>query len=87
MAISTGSGVAQPMKTIVLLRYFVVVMFIVLVWYFVRHISPAWMTLIALAIIVVSTVWLIVSIAKKPSNVGENTKSWWRLIWNGFWGL
>lgn len=75
------------MRTGIFLRYCVVLALVVLAWWFSRHLNPALITLIGLLIIGGSTIWLVVSIVRKPGDVAKNAKSWWRLIWDGFWGL
>lgn len=68
-------------------RYVIVVGAAVAVWFFTRSISPAFITFVALLIFVASTIWFIFSIAKAPARIGENSKRWWRLFWDAFWGL
>jgi hypothetical protein len=75
------------MRTGPLLRYGAVVALVVLVWLASRHIAPELITLAGLVLIAGATVWLFVAIAKKPRDTGENLRSWWRLVWDGFWGL
>lgn len=75
------------MKKIALARYLVAIAGVAIAWHISRQSDPALITLIGLLIIVVSTIWLIVSLIRKPQDRGRNVKSWWRLIWDGFWGL
>lgn len=75
------------MKAGLLLRYVALMILVLLGWWFYRHISPALMTLVGLVIMGGSTVWVIVALTRKPSEAARITKSWWRLIWDGFWGL
>ena len=75
------------MRTGLFLRYCVVVALAVLVWLSSRQIAPELITLAGLILIAGATVWLFVAIAKKPADAGEHLRSWWRLVWDGFWGL
>jgi len=75
------------MKTGLFLRYGAVVALVVLVWLASRQIAPELTTLAGLVLIAGATVWFFVAIAKKPRDTSENLRSWWRLVWDGFWGL
>jgi len=75
------------MRKISLVRYFALLAGVAIAWYVSRQFNPALVTLIGLLIVVVSTIWLMVSLIRKPQGHGRNIKSWWRLIWDGFWCL
>lgn len=75
------------MKRVNVIRFCVVIIVVIAAWYFLRDLNPAATTLIALCIILISTAWFLASIFKSPRNIENNAKSWWRTIWDGFWGI
>ncbi len=75
------------MKTGLFLRYAAVMVLVFLGWWFYRYVSPALMTLIALVIMAGSTLWFLVAVAREPEAMAGKTRSWWRMVWDGFWGL
>lgn len=75
------------MKAGIFIRYVLIVSAVVIAWLLSRQVSPALVTLVGLLIIFGSTIWLIASLIKKPENLKKNVRSWWRLFWDGFWGL
>ncbi len=48
---------------------------------------PVLTTMLALAIMAFATVRLLVDLIRKPGRSEVAIKSWWRLFWDGFWGL
>ena len=77
----------MTMKIGLLARHGVVLVLIILAWWFSRHVNPALVTLIGILLIGGSTIWFVVSLAKTPNDIEASAKSWWRLMWDGFWGL
>ena len=45
------------------------------------------LTLVGIAIIVVSLIGLFVSLFRRPREQEPSRRTWWRLLWDGFWGL
>jgi len=75
------------MKVGIVARYISIFVSVLVAWQLSRKISPALITLAGLSIIAGSTVWLIVSLIKRPQESQKHVKSWWKLFWDGFWGL
>lgn len=63
------------MKTGIALRYVLVILAIVVVWWFARAIDPTLMTLAGLLLIVGSTIWFVASIVSKPEDAGRIAKT------------
>lgn len=75
------------MRSNAILTYCSVLLFVIIAWWISRHINPALVTLIGLVIIMASTIWFILSIRSRPRDLEANAKSWWKVVWDGFWGL
>jgi hypothetical protein len=75
------------MKIGLLIRYLALMILVFLGWWLYRYVNPVLVTLIGLLIMGGSTVWLVVAVTRKPGIADKATRSWWRLIWDGFWGL
>lgn len=75
------------MKYRKIVGYLLTVIFTVTAWWLTRHINPGFVTLIAIMIMLGSTIWFFVSLISKPQKAGALAKSWWKTFWDGFWGL
>jgi hypothetical protein len=75
------------MGNAVLFRCCAFVAVLAVAWWFVEPLSPMLMTLIGLAIMAGATVTLCIAMIRRPSGWRASLKAWWRLFWDGFWGL
>lgn len=69
------------------IRFSTLIFSTIVSWWVLRAIQPALITLAALAIMVGSTVWLIYSLRKHERDFADHAKSWWKMMWDAFWGL
>lgn len=86
MGVYSGSGDNGIMSGI-LLKYLAVIVLVLLSWWIWRSVNPIVFTVVGLLIIAGSTAWLVIGLARQPIDPGKKIKSWWRTIWDGFWGL
>lgn len=75
------------MKIAIFVRYLIVVLVVTVAWWVSRDVSPRLITLIGLFAIVVSTVWLLISLLRNPEKAESTSKSWWKIVKDAFWGL
>lgn len=75
------------MKTGIIVRYLIIIVIVAIVWQMSRKVNPALVTLLGLMIMIGSTIWLVVSLVRRPKKYRKKVKSWWKLFWDGFWGL
>ena len=47
----------------------------------------ALITLIGLVIMAGATLWLLASLLLRPKEFVKKLQTWWKLFWDGFWGL